>query len=104
MDDVIAGNVVVFSAQAEVFPNKASINDANGCFLRASGGVSMVRLRINRPRLFSPRKRRCFLRKGNFVRMKAVFSAQAEVFPTDLSNVSYAGCFLRASGGVSSAT
>ena len=51
---------LVFSAQAEVFPSYTDVGDCYTRFLRASGGVSTVRIGDRDYPVFSPRKRRCF--------------------------------------------
>ena len=76
--------MTVFSAQAEVFPNPPEAVNSPGSFLRASGGVSFSSEDVRRFASFSPRKRRCFLKKLGFDVSGLVFSAQAEVFPTRL--------------------
>ena len=113
---------MVFSAQAEVFLSKDGSSVWWGCFLRASGGVSVSAFGIACTIWFSPRKRRCFLfmasiwdrfkfspRKRRCFLMKllscikqGVFSAQAEVFPIIVLPRFVFESFLRASGGVSS--
>ncbi len=50
---------------------------------------------------FSPRKRRCFCSSVARVPARAVFSAQAEVFPRRSDPLRILSGFLRASGGVS---
>ncbi len=70
----------VFSAQAEVFLTRNFISSVGFCFLRASGGVSIVRGGIHREERFSPRKRRCFWWSKYYADSAQVFSAQAEVF------------------------
>ena len=71
------------------------------CFLRASGGVSKFTLQQRFSEKFSPRKRRCFLDTRNLEGVRAVFSAQAEVFLAYGPDITASKSFLRASGGVS---
>ena len=92
----------VFSAQAEVFPLSSATTSTRRRFLRASGGVSPTSSTPASRRWFSPRKRRCFLLSCPCLRRRAVFSAQAEVFPQKKSLQCRQNRFLRASGGVSS--
>ena len=91
----------VFSAQAEVFLNIAYNALPIFRFLRASGGVSMILTKRQKAAPFSPRKRRCFFGIFPAASSRPVFSAQAEVFPSDRSSDAPAPSFLRASGGVS---
>ena len=92
---------MVFSAQAEVFLLRRTKEDVMKGFLRASGGVSWVRCFMESDEKFSPRKRRCFSSPSMSTAARAVFSAQAEVFPLRHSLAAVKRCFLRASGGVS---
>ena len=71
------------------------------CFLRASGGVSNCTCEPFDGMAFSPRKRRCFHKPFICNSVKAVFSAQAEVFLSNLNHDEMDDGFLRASGGVS---
>ena len=74
----------VFSAQAEVFPKGKYLQNVGTRFLRASGGVSLLRGGASVVTTFSPRKRRCFSFRLFSRRLPGVFSAQAEVFLPDL--------------------
>ena len=94
-------SIAVFSAQAEVFlPDYLKIRRSDG-FLRASGGVSAVRIVTTGVPLFSPRKRRCFYVVSRNGSGSSVFSAQAEVFLRLPLTLRLCLRFLRASGGVS---
>ena len=93
--------VIVFSAQAEVFPVDKLLASISAGFLRASGGVSSSRLGTCHPGKFSPRKRRCFYHQSVLMGRNQVFSAQAEVFPVLIRTPRGSFSFLRASGGVS---
>ena len=92
---------IVFSAQAEVFLVGESKPESNIGFLRASGGVSTLVAMHKHHVVFSPRKRRCFFGSSTLAAMKAVFSAQAEVFLWHPLQLDCCQGFLRASGGVS---
>ncbi len=91
----------VFSAQAEVFPAVCSGRLFVRGFLRASGGVSIIMASFRALPRFSPRKRRCFHEAYVDTFRRAVFSAQAEVFPRRCTATLGCPGFLRASGGVS---
>ena len=101
VNNIINGMFAVFSAQAEVFPQVQLMCLLLMGFLRASGGVSSLMLRLGIDVVFSPRKRRCFRCFARIPRSVKVFSAQAEVFPDFYCRLSSQVCFLRASGGVS---
>ena len=91
----------VFSAQAEVFPTAHGVGTGLGCFLRASGGVSIGSCNSFKRFGFSPRKRRCFDYRERQHGLGFVFSAQAEVFLRRNTSFCSERSFLRASGGVS---
>ena len=115
--------VVVFPAQAGVFPYNLEPKDVLHSLPRASGGVSRTRYRLPGYRRSSPRKRGCFCgyyyplglfwvfpaQAGVFLLVSAcislprVFPAQAGVFLDKRELAEFAGCLPRASGGVSSA-
>ena len=94
-------DTVVFSAQAEVFLEPSEPYKAGVCFLRASGGVSLLPDNAFKWAAFSPRKRRCFHLHQCYGGNQQVFSAQAEVFLSITLILTLLVCFLRASGGVS---
>ena len=93
--------VNVFPAQAGVFLSDTVISVCSLGIPRASGGVS------DRPKVgiinyeYSPRKRGCFPPPLNRVGRKAVFPAQAGVFPNLRHRPAHLRCIPRASGGVS---
>ena len=74
--------MTVFSAQAEVFLGDFLNRRFCFRFLRASGGVSVIRSAVYFKPAFSPRKRRCFWYTESPDWIGSVFSAQAEVFPS----------------------
>ena len=99
-----ASRLVVFPAQAGVFPTACSPRSLRRSIPRASGGVSKPKRTIKERTLYSPRKRGCFLRHlFDFVRAK-VFPAQAGVFPSRCPCLPPLHCIPRASGGVSTSS
>ena len=68
----------------------------------AQAGVFLAkRPKLGKHLRSSPRKRGCFHVSGDFLLFRAVFPAQAGVFPLSLAQTSTSSCLPRASGGVS---
>ena len=96
-----AGEFCVFSAYAEVFPNRPVPVVVVVGFLRVRGGVSAMFMVILFLGQFSPRTRRCFCNMGLEIEKALVFSAYAEVFLLAFIFAMWTVCFLRVRGGVS---
>ncbi len=90
----------VFSAYSEVFPCKALPLRLKKSFLRADGGVSAYEADAIETAPFSPRMRRCFWLFLPLSLSAFVFSAYAEVFPSDRTAKRSTPCVLRICGGV----
>ncbi|BAQ21109.1 hypothetical protein cgR_6047 [Corynebacterium glutamicum R] len=75
----------LFSAHAEVFPTHADTDEKQGTLLRTRGGISNILTAKTDDPGSSPHTRRYFLRPGRQTRPQALFSAHAEVFPTEPS-------------------
>ena len=91
----------VFSARAEVFLKIYIRCVLYICFLRTSGGVSVLDWLTVCVRTFSPRMRRCFPPLLQDICRRRVFSAHAEVFLGNEGDTLRLYGFLRARGSVS---
>ncbi len=93
--------IVLFSAQAEVFPSATWPTTLPGTLLRTSGGISSFSASASSRSISSPHKRRYFHSDRHHVYAQALFSAQAEVFPPAGQRVYGELALLRTSGGIS---
>ena len=93
----------LFSAHAEVFPTSGTTPKIAKTLLRARGGISGAEVIDITENLSSPRTRRYFLCRPIQGRRLALFSAHAEVFPSEQPTAPAYRPRLRARGGISRA-
>ena len=91
----------LFSARAEVFPSDPDSMISRATLLRACGGISEPILIYPGEINSSPRVRRYFQTKRSECEQRSLFSARAEVFPSNKQNRPNTGPLLRACGGIS---
>ena len=91
--------VIVFPAQAGVFPSECLYLRFPQCIPRASGGVPYKRIYGSVYSLYSPRKRGCSSLLCSGCGDDGVFPAQARVFPTWSMTKRSLSSIPRASGG-----
>ena len=93
--------VCLFSAHAEVFPTVAQNLLNTATLLRARGGISPAIGQDSRLNGSSPRTRRYFRRRRHRLQVPNLFSAHAEVFPSEQPTAPAYRTLLRARGGIS---
>ena len=100
----LAGKVrqlLLFSAHAEVFPNKPAQSNAHSPLLRTRGGISGVENLAHLTHRSSPHTRRYFQQSQKDKPDSYLFSAHAEVFPNTSCLPSICCTLLRTRGGIS---
>ena len=93
--------IYLFSAYAEVFPERKSLVSSGEPFLCLRRGVSRKRKRDKSIAYFSLPTQRCFPNLRTEQVMAELFSAYAEVFPSLTANSSIRAAFLCLRRGVS---
>ena len=96
--------LVLFSAHAEVFPTPKRPPRRDAALLRARGGISLDAEKTSGCVCSSPRTRRYFRHDPQAAMLLGLFSAHAEVFPSECPSCWLPTSLLRARGGISIGT
>src|SRR5699024_10496937 len=97
----LVGQLFLFSAHAEVFPEGGGDREELLTLLRTRGGISYFLVSFFISWGSSPHTRRYFLFCRRVFHRMGLFSAHAEVFPGIPANSSTARPLLRTRGGIS---
>ncbi|BAQ21102.1 hypothetical protein cgR_6040 [Corynebacterium glutamicum R] len=95
------GQGLLFSAHAEVFPLYSKLDQMATALLRTRGGISSGRYSPGDDSRSSPHTRRYFRGTLSPSWSAILFSAHAEVFPDDLTQLGMSHSLLRTRGGIS---